>query len=379
MLIFDPTMERILHSTFLIDGVPQELTPADILQECSLPGVVPAGEDGGQVADETLDITADSGRFYEMDMDSLADAVLALGRRPLPLPFAASYTAGRIARALIDAIWMGGHFRLGDLELKGEWKWNDRQMGNMAAFYASVEKAGEYMDALGLRFKELQFSVGSPSVHFKAVTNPGEEDQEEEEETLFRELPFRTAHPRISSRRRCPASILPETSDWLIYIPFDSCDYRLGGSAAAVAAASTPPTAAEVGDADYFIDCYEVVRELVEDGIVKAGATVGEGGLLPTLRTMASTTGADVSVGDICRAYGEIPLRVLFSEVPGVILQIADLDYDYIDAELLLQDVAYFPLGHPTPGSAAVSVLSSDAPGLGSILGSLLNTLEGED
>lgn len=372
-------MERILHSTFLIDGVPQELTPADILQECSLPGVVPPGEDGGQIADETLDVTADSGRFYEMDPDDIADAVLALPRRPLPLPYAASYTAARMARALVDAIWMGGHFRLGDLELKGEWKWNDREIGNMAAFYASVEKAGEYMDALGLRFKELQFSTGTPSVHFKAVTTPGEEASPEEEESLFRELPFRTAHPRISARRRCPASILPETSDWLIYIPFDSCDFRLGGSAAATVTAAQAPTAPEIGDADYFIDCYEVVRELVEDGIVKAGATVGEGGLLTTLRTMASSTGADISVGDICRAYSELPLRVLFSEVPGVILQIADLDYDYIDAELLLQDVAYFPLGHPVPGSTAVTVLSSEDSGIHGILKSLLNTLEGED
>ena len=131
--------------------------------------------------------------------------------------------------------------------------------------------------------------------------------------------------------------------------------------------------------ADYFIDCYEVVRELVEDGIVKSGATVGEGGLLTTLRTMASSTGADISVGDICRAYSELPLRVLFSEVPGVILQIADLDYDYIDAELLLQYVAYFPLGHPVPGSTAVTVLSSEDSGIHGILKSLLNTLEGED
>ena len=123
-----------------------------------------------------------------------------------------------------------------------------------------------------------------------------------------------------------------------------------------------------------------MVRELVEDGVVKAGTTVLEGGLLHALRGMAQVHGTDVSIGDIRKAYGdELPIRVLFGEVPGVIIQIADIDYDYVDAELLLQDIAYFPLGHPVPGRASVTVLPGDTGGIAGILESLLNTLEGED
>ena len=127
------------------------------------------------------------------------------------------------------------------------------------------------------------------------------------------------------------------------------------------------------------VDCYEVVRELVEDGVVKAGVTVGEGGLLTALREMAAGgTGADVCIRDICKAYGgENPLRVLFGEVPGVVIQIADIDYDYLDAELILQDVVYYPIGHPVPGRGTVQV--TDQVEIPQILESLLNTLEGED
>jgi hypothetical protein len=64
--------------------------------------------------------------------------------------------------------------------------------------------------------------------------------------------------------------------------------------------------------------------------------------------------------------------------VPGVILQIADIDYDYIDAEFLLQDIAYFPLGHPAVGTPGVTVLSGEN-GITGILESLMNSLEGED
>ena len=69
---------------------------------------------------------------------------------------------------------------------------------------------------------------------------------------------------------------------------------------------------------------------------------------------------------------------MLFGEVPGVVIQIADIDYDYVDAELLLQDIAYFPLGHPVPGTPGISVLSGGNSITG-ILESLMNSLEGED
>ena len=83
-------------------------------------------------------------------------------------------------------------------------------------------------------------------------------------------------------------------------------------------------------------------------------------------------------IRDICKAYGdEKPVRVLFSEVPGVVIQIADIDYDYVDAELILQDVVYYPIGHPTPGKPGVNLTGKvEIP---QILESLLNTLEGED
>lgn len=367
-----------LYDAYIIDGIPQTLTPAGLLQECTLPGALPPKAAAGTVADETVDIAATPFDFRDGEIDAYADAVAALPRPPFPIPFAAPLTRARVAKALLDAIWMGGHFRLGDLTLKADWRWRDGVIGNQAAFYGSVEAAAEYIDALGLKISELKISGGPCSVSFKATTT-AEEEAPDEEDTLIRELPFRTANPRISRRRRCPATIQGEASDWLIYIPLDTCDYRLGGSLLAAATGARRGTAPDIGDADYFIDGYEVIRELVEDGIVKAGTTVLEGGLMNALRAMATVHGAEVSVNDICRACGgELQVRVLFGEVPGVVIQIADIDYDYVDAELLLQDIAYYPLGHPVPGSPGVSVLSGGNSITG-ILESLMNSLEGED
>ena len=369
-------LDNILYGQYIIDGVQMPLSPARMLRECTLePPLEPDGAPE-TVADEHLDPTPGSYEFREAEVERYAAAVAEL-KRSLPLPFAGPFTAGKVAQALIDAIWMSGHFRLGDLTLRADWKWNGKTIGNLAAFYSSVESACNYIDALGVKISRYSLVKGVPSVTFKASTI-AEEDEVDEEESLFRELPYRTANPRISRRRKCATTLLPEPTDWLLFIPFDTCDFRLGGSALSEALGASSATAADVIDADYFIDCYEVVRELVEDGVVKAGATVGEGGLMMALRSLSGITGADVCIRDICKAYGdESPVRVLFSEVPGVVIQIADIDYDYVDAELILQDVVYYPIGHPTPGKPGVNLTGKvEIP---QILESLLNTLEGED
>lgn len=369
--------DKLLFSPYTIDGVQMALSPARMLRECTLePPLEPDGT-LPTLADEHLDPSPGNFDFREGDIARYMEEIAAL-KRTFPVPFAGPYTAGKVAQALIDAIWMSGHFRLGDLTLRAEWKWSDKGVGLLAAFYGSVESACNYIDSLGTKISRYSVLKGNPSVSFKASTI-AEEDQVDEEESLFRELPYRTANPRISRRRKCPAALIPDQSDWLIFIPFDTCDFRLGGSALTEALGTGNTIPSDVGDADYFIDCYEVVRELVEDGVVKAGVTVGEGGLAMALKTLTQQgTGAKISVDDVCKAYTELlPVRVLFAEVPGVVVQIADIDYDYVDAELLLQDVAYFPIGHPTPGTGGLQL--SPKASLPGILESLLNTLEGED
>lgn len=370
-------MTELLNASYILDGVPMPLSPAKMLRECTVePPLEPDG-DPATLADEHLDQVPGNFAFEESEIDSYALAV-EHARSTVPLEFAGSYTAGKVAQGLLDAIWLSGHFRMEDLMLKADWKWKDFPIGLPAAFYDSVEAACSFIDALGVKISKYSLTSGTPSVSFKAsVTADDELEAQEEEESLL--LEHRTSNPKMSRRRKCPAKFLPEGSDWIIYIPFDTCDFRMGGSRLAQAVGATPSSAPEIGDADYFMDCYEVVRELVEDGIVKAGATVSGGGLMTALRAMCgAASGANICIDDICRAYSnELPIRVLFAEVPGVIIQIADIDYDYVDAELLLQDVVFFPLGHPditTP-----SVVLTDRTDLPHILESLMSSMEGED
>ena len=380
-----------LYSEYIIDGVPQELTPARILDAImvedgsrpSIPEGVPE-----PVVDETVDPAPKPCDTDPACIDEYLKRIRAIKSCVFPVAFPETYTKSRIACALIDAIWRKGHFRLGDLALRLDWTWNPQRIGDMAAFYASVSSAADYVDSLGLRLSGYSYAVKEGESDVTAVPSLAVQRQETDpsvpdDPDFFTELPFRTEHPKLRVQNFHPSKFLPDAASWLIYVPFENCEYRLGASLLAQALGSSGAVAPQLVDPDYFIDCYEVVRELVEDGIVLSGVTVGRGGLITALKRMAGPkVGASVELAGLMRATGEKDIvRLLFAEVPGVLFQIADIDYDYVDAELLLQDIAFYPLGHPVPGESGINVTSSDTSGIQTILESLIRSQssEGED
>ena len=371
-----------LHGEYVIDGVREELSPARMLNSvCSAPQAAVEF-----AADPIIDETPEPGaaRLLEFDDAQIGNylaKVMELGPRyhAFPMAFSAPYTRLLIAQTLIDTLWKRGHFRLGDLALSMEWKWNSDALGNMAAFYRSAQSAADYIDSLGLRLSHYTYQPSKTS-HIE-ISTPLFRSLGEEDDPLEK-LPFHSGNPWLSGSREQPNTLVQDPKSWIIYIPFESCAYRLGGSALAQTLDFAGGTAPDIADADYFIDCYEVIRELVEDGILLSGETVGAGGLMAALRKMcgSSRTGAEIDLGDLARATGEKGrTRLLFSEVPGAIVQLRDSDYDYLDAELILQDVAFFPLGNPVPGSSEICVDTSAKSGIQTILESLIQNAEGED
>lgn len=376
---------KAFYSEYVIDGIQQELTPAKMLDNVNASGsrTILQDEYSDPIVDESPDLPGVTLlEFDNAGIDEYLEKILSLSPRDrcFPMPFAAPISKALIAGALIDSIWRKGNFRLGDLSLDIKWHWNQDHIGNMAAFYSSVQASAEYIDALGLRLSQYSYhSSGNPGIEI----GTGLFRCSQEDEDLLEKFPFHSGDPHMGMEKIHPSVFCPDLRSWIIYIPFDSCKFRLGGSTLARVMDAEGGTAPDVNDADYFIDCFEVVRELVEDGIILSGATVRSGGLLTTLTKMTGAgLGADINIGDLMNAYSERDMvRILFAEVPGVIIQIRDIDYDYVDAELLLQDVAYFPLGHPASDHSGVKVSASEKSGLQTILESIIQSQssEGED
>ena len=208
-----------------------------------------------------------------------------------------------------------------------------------------------------------------------------EDDVRNEWDGLFKSSPYESRHPWISDSRRCPSTISDCPESTIVYVPFDTCPFKLGGTLLAQSKGHNGGPGAQIMDPDYFIDCYEVVRELIEDGVVIAGISVGDGGLATAAARMCRKNGAGLDISRLMASYGENDsTKVLFGETPGVLVQIKDCDFDYFDSQMILQDIAYYPLGSPDKAAEGVKFIDNHQNGVADILAALMNQAsEGED
>ena len=394
--------ESALYSHYIIDGTRLDMTPAELLDECMEDEGFNPGTGFGDIVDESTEPPLSSFSYdTDMEQEYLSRTVAASHiERPFRLLYPEHFTRLQIAKALLGRLWSKGHFKMGNLKLWAQWDWDPSPVGNMSAFYRSVESASEYIYGLGVKLEDYLFIEGDNGCNAKffawldneydrSLSDYQDESSDSQDEsaysnidntTLFKSSPFESRHPWISDERVCPSSITPDQDSWIIYIPFDTCSYRLGASLLTEVAGHNGGKSPEIADPDYFIDCYEVVRELVEDGFVIAGATVADGGLITAAKDMCAEAGMNIDVKGIMSSYQQERHRVLFGEVPGVLLQVSDENYDYVDSQLLLQDIAYYPIGHPSAEPSGLTISETGKNGVADILASLLgHASEGED
>lgn len=326
-------------------------------------------EDGAEpcrIADETLDPPPMRADLDARKAGEYLDSIRGLEEK-FPVEFAAQYTKILIARALADLLWRKGTFRLKDTAISLHWRWNGGRLGNMAAFYSSVQSTCECADGLGIRISSYDY-----------------EEAEECSLTVAADVIPDDDSPEASLRpgNACKGDMDPDPDTWIVYVPLDDGGYRLGGSLLSQVTGAGDTVAPELYAPDYFIDCYEVLREMVEDGVFLSARTVPAGGLMAAADALSGGAGLSINISELMRAQQEEDaVRVLFAEVPGAVFQIRDEDFDYIDAEFTLQEVMFFPLGHPEPGGKGVKVETIGKNSIQSILEALIrqHPMEGED
>ncbi len=379
--------ESALYSQYIIDGVKFDATPADLLEECAVSSMPYDNEGFDDIIDESMDPPVTSFTYDKSRNPEYIDACMKVirERRSFRMLYPDAFTRQRIAFTLLDRLWNDGHYRLGDLNVWAKWNWNTRPLGNMAAFYMSAESAGAYLFELGVRLNDYVFvrADGESMAEFYAWLPEKSRSggDEEREDIHFKSSPYESTHPWISDSRKCQEKMVMDRNSRLIYIPFDTCRFNLGGSLLAQIHGRNGGMSPHIQDPDYFIDCYEVIRELAEDGIIIAGQTAGDGGLAVAAARMCGENGLEIDMGGLLSSYQETDsTKMLFSEVPGVVIQISENDFDYLDSQLLLQDVAYYPLGSPTDEFTGIRLKNEKSTDVAGILASLLGQAsEGED
>lgn len=371
--------ESALFSRYIIDGIHCDATPYELLGECMADTDTELSPDNdyADIIDESTDPPLTSFTYRNEDNSSYIEDVAGYNQdRPFRVLYPETFTKTRIAAALLERLWNKGHYKLGDLAVWIEWDWNSKPLGNMATFYNSAKAASEYIYDLGCHLEGYSYDGSDEESWMKvAAWLP------ETEDILFKSSPYESSHPWISEERQCLEKVENIRDSQLLYIPFETSSFKLGGSLLAEIKGHNGGSSPHISDPDYFIDCYEVVRELVEDGFIVSGITVADGGIAKAIKDICGNMGINLNIKGIMTSYmEEDTTRILFSEIPGVIVQVNTCDMDYIDSQLLLQDVAYYPIGSPDSKSGGIILEEGKRVTVAGILESLINQAsEGED
>ncbi len=240
-----------------------------------------------------------------------------------------------IAEALTNLVWAPLSHGLSGVSLSANWMWPCRNPGEDARLFTAVKAASDFAIALGINIPTGKDSLSMTQKYpdGEKVYSPG--------------TVIITAVAEVSDIRKTIKPVIqPEFTSSIVYIDFSASPFKTGGSSLAQVLNALGNEAPTVGDAGYFRKAFEAVQTLIKRDIVLAGHDISSGGMITTLLEMLFAQpgiGLDVSLDD----FGESDrVKLLFSENPGVILQVNDIDF----TSILLHEagIKYKVLGKPS-------------------------------
>ena len=347
---------NLFEAKFIIDGIEQESTLRELIEACNGPYGRKAEyccrqECSETIIDENLDPDLSPLKYDHDRNEEYLDMLITSGITGKPGINYSAEARQCIAKALTSALWgTPSPYMLDSMSLALEWNWDTEKVGGYASLYRSVAAAADYAFEIGVKIASCRITCGDNTTRLSASCLYCKDEEEENPELCPVKTESDGGARYISGRRDFHEKIQEAT---VLYIPFDTPDTSLGGSALAAILGQSGESTPMMLDPDYFIDSYEVVKELKDDGIILAGREIGRGGLLCGLAKLAKTcrTGMEVDILPLQNSLAcNDATAILFNETPGVLVAISDEDYGYIDTQMILQDIAYYPVGFATTG-----------------------------
>jgi phosphoribosylformylglycinamidine synthase len=243
-----------------------------------------------------------------------------------------------VAEALTNLVWAPIEQGLSGVSLSANWMWPCRNEGEDARLYKAVKAISEFAIGLGINIPTGKDSLSMTQKYpgGDTVMAPG--------------TVIISTVGEVTDIRKVISPVLKESyTSSLVYIDFSKSDFNLGGSSFAQALNLLGGETPDVKDAEYFRTCFEALQELISKDMILAGHDVSAGGLITTLLEMTfshNTIGMNLNFDDM----GENDIiRLLFSEKPGVVIQVNDLDF--VSIFLHEKGINYTVIGKPVAGN----------------------------
>jgi phosphoribosylformylglycinamidine synthase len=221
--------------------------------------------------------------------------------------------------------------------------WPCKNEGEDARLYNAVQSISDFAIKLGINIPTGKDSLSMTQKYGKddVVYSPG---------TVI----ISTVGEIIDINKMISPVMKNDADSHLVYLDFSKDDFQLGGSSFAQIVNKLGKQTPDVTDADYFVNAFETLQQLILDGKVLAGHDISAGGMITALLEMCF---ADNKLGakiDLSSIEEKDLIKVLFSENPGVIFQVKDKDA--VSKMLADKGLRFHFIGSPAEaGTLAVS------------------------
>ena len=298
----------------------------------SVTGKVACQQTTGQIQLPLCDLGA-----VTVDYTGTRGIATALGHAPVAaLINAASGSRLAIAEALTNIVFAPLEKAIDSISLSANWMWPCRNEGEDSRLYSAVEAASKFAIELGINIPTGKDSLSMTQKYpdGSKVLSPG---------TVI----ITSAGEVSDVKKIVTPDVKPVENSSILYIDFSRCALSLGGSSLAQVVNSLGDNCPDVCDTKYFREAFNAVQKLVNNSLILAGHDISAGGLITTLLEMCFPTvsgGMEIDLHD-----GYDLCTTLFSENPGIVLQISNDNLQEVTQSFDNNNIRYEIIGKTIP------------------------------
>jgi phosphoribosylformylglycinamidine synthase len=238
-----------------------------------------------------------------------------------------------IAEALTNIVWAPLTHGLKGVSLSANWMWPAKNLGENARLYQAVEAASSFACALGINIPTGKDSLSMTQKYKdEVVYAPG--------------TVIISASGEISDLRKIVEPVLlNDPGKPIYYIDFSKSKLVLGGSSLGQILSNLGEETPNVAEPSYFAKAFQTLQEAINAGLIVSGHDISSGGLIVTLLESCFAQNEGGITLDLTPLGENDPVKLLFSENPGVIVQVADAEkFEYLFKQ---NNITYIPIGKP--------------------------------
>ncbi len=243
-----------------------------------------------------------------------------------------------IAESLTNLVFAPLSDQLKGVSLSANWMWPAKNEGENARIYKAVKAASDFACELGINIPTGKDSMSMTQKYKDGVVySPG--------------TVIISASAEVSDVKKVVEPVLiNDVNSSIYFVDFSKMNRCLGGSAFSQIINKLGNEAPTVTDSIYFAAAFNAIQDCIEDKNILAGHDISSGGLITTLLEMCFADNYSGMKLDLTGIGETDSVKVLFSENPGIVVQVADAAA--FEAKLNAAEVGFVLVGKPSESRA---------------------------